>query len=157
MKWNHRIVKKFEGGEWTYHICEVYYNRVDRPVSCGDPFTFSEDLQGVVQLLNWMQGALKKPVLEFRMGRKHARLIETTEVLPAHPLEAVTMWGCEDEHGFLQMKGGEFDARSYADTMMERYPQRVLSVQYYPSDVAVADNGEIVRIRDLTKDMIGDL
>lgn len=63
MTWNHRLVAIKDGDEWFFAVQEVYYNSSGEPTGYGDPFLHDETIDGVQKILDRMQEAMKRPVL----------------------------------------------------------------------------------------------
>lgn len=70
--WNHRVVKREHdlGGEKevTYGIHEVYYTADEKkPAAVTEkPIpVYAESMEGLQQVLKWMQDALAKPILDY--------------------------------------------------------------------------------------------
>jgi len=67
MYWNHRVCKWCGAeGEIYWDIREVYYNNKDEICFVTEEAmgVFSEDLEGIKEVLEMMQGALEKEVLD---------------------------------------------------------------------------------------------
>ena len=62
--WNHRVVRVREHGEELLCLSEVHYNDNGDPVGYSNPFMHSETMGGLVQLVDRLKAALKKPVLD---------------------------------------------------------------------------------------------
>lgn len=68
-EWNHRVMKKPSGividgvEEPYYEIVEVFYDDLGRPQMYGDATPSAESMAGLVEYVEWLEGATKLPVL----------------------------------------------------------------------------------------------
>ncbi len=67
MTWNHRVIRikddDQEGG-YRYEFKEVYYHDDGTLMAYGDPFLWSEDLEGMQELAERLLKATTQPVLD---------------------------------------------------------------------------------------------
>ena len=65
MYWNHRVMKRKEHGIESLFIVEVYYNDENNEILgwTESEEVWGEDIDGVLQCLEWMKDACYKPVL----------------------------------------------------------------------------------------------
>jgi hypothetical protein len=57
--WNHRVVYENE----VFGICEVIYDKKNKPYAWSEPIVVSDTIEGLLQELTLMAGACIKPVL----------------------------------------------------------------------------------------------
>lgn len=75
MTWNHRVIRQVCDGEVFFGIHEVFY-KDSIPDMCTEDCigVCGENIEGLVQTLEWMQKALGQPILEmtdFEEGGKY--------------------------------------------------------------------------------------
>jgi len=86
MSWNHRVIRQVCDGEVFFGIHEVFYNDEGVPDMCTEDAVgvFGEDMEGLIQTLEWMRKALGQPILEmadFEEGGKHFHKTPTLDEL----------------------------------------------------------------------------
>ena len=66
MNWNHRMVRfKAPDGGYRYEFKEVYYHDDGTPMAYGDPFLWSEDIDGMQELAErLMVASARSPIAE---------------------------------------------------------------------------------------------
>lgn len=72
MTWNHRMVRfKNDEGEYYYKFMEVYYHDDGTPMAYGDPFLWSEDIDGMQELAErLMVASARSPIAEEAFGER---------------------------------------------------------------------------------------
>ena len=63
MSWNHRVVK-LNDEDGMLILAEVFYDENDKPTGYTDPFLCSETMGGLKLLVDRLNAALSKPVLD---------------------------------------------------------------------------------------------
>ena len=78
--WNYRVMRRKIGAEILYGIHEVFYDKDVNPEGWSeDPIRIVEESpQDLQQTLDWMQVALKKPILDYHAGTIDWKHLATT-------------------------------------------------------------------------------
>ena len=64
MHWNNRVVEFDDGqGDKYYEICEVYYDKNDKPIGYCDACFLSETKDGLKEIYERMREAFDLPVI----------------------------------------------------------------------------------------------